>query len=123
MRGLKLVEAMALEHLCPNGIFGLDSNGYWLDGKIDESLPAVAPTIEEIEQWVENNRASIALVELRKKRDKLLTESDAMYMPDRPDAEAWSTYRQALRDLPANSSPEISVEGQLSNVTWPTKPS
>ena len=39
--------------------------------------------------------------------------------------DAWKTYRQALRDLPANSpSASInSVTGKLENVTWPTRPS
>ena len=32
----------------------------------------------------------------------------------------WATYRQALRDLPANQTP---TDMQLSNITWPTKPS
>ena len=31
-------------------------------------------------------------------------------------SDAWKTYRQALRDLPANTS-------DPSNPTWPTKPS
>ena len=30
-------------------------------------------------------------------------------------SDAWKTYRQALRDLPANTSDPI-------NPTWPTKP-
>lgn len=31
-------------------------------------------------------------------------------------------YSQALRDLPSTSSPELDVQGNLTNVTWPTKP-
>ena len=66
---------------------------------------------------------------LRKKRDQLLTESDIKVLPDSPMTTAkrneWKTYRQALRDLPANSTPKINNEEQLdeSSVTWPTKPS
>ena len=33
---------------------------------------------------------------------------------------AYQAYRQALRDLPANQTP---VDNELSNITWPTKPS
>ena len=33
---------------------------------------------------------------------------------------AYQTYRQALRDLPANQTP---ADNELSNITWPTKPS
>ena len=58
--------------------------------------------------------------ELRKKRNKLLAESDWMAVSDRTPTDAQKTYRQALRDLPANQTPS---DMQLSNITWPTKPS
>ena len=58
--------------------------------------------------------------ELRIERDKLLAESDWMAMSDRTTTDAQKTYRQALRDLPANQTPS---DMQLSNITWPTKPS
>ena len=35
----------------------------------------------------------------------------------------WKTYRQALRDLPASASPQLDDNENLTNVTWPTKPS
>ena len=31
-------------------------------------------------------------------------------------------YRQALRDLPLSTSPQLDEFGRLTNVTWPTKP-
>ena len=34
----------------------------------------------------------------------------------------WKTYRQALRDLPAKTTPSINERENLTNVTWPTKP-
>ena len=39
--------------------------------------------------------------------------------------DAWKTYRQALRDLPASSSPKLNAQEGLdfTSVTWPTKPS
>ena len=37
--------------------------------------------------------------------------------------QAWLTYRQALRDLPATASPQLDSNGELTNVTWPTPPS
>ena len=58
--------------------------------------------------------------ELRKERDRLLAESDWMAMSDRITTDAQKTYRQALRDLPANQTPS---DMQLSNITWPTEPS
>tara|TARA_E500000331_G_scaffold354164_1_gene406507 strand:+ start:2642 stop:2938 length:297 start_codon:yes stop_codon:yes gene_type:complete len=66
---------------------------------------------------------------LRKKRDQLLVETDVKVLPDSPMTDSkrteWNTYRQALRDLPANSTPKITNEEQLdeSSVTWPTQPS
>jgi len=53
---------------------------------------------------------------LREKRNRLLAETDYLTLSDTTEmSDAWKTYRQALRDLPANTSdPE--------NPTWPTKP-
>ena len=52
----------------------------------------------------------------RDKRDDLLSSSDWTQIADAPvDQSAWATYRQALRDVPAQS-------GFPQNVTWPTKP-
>ena len=58
--------------------------------------------------------------ELRTQRNKLLAESHWMAMSDRTPTDAQKTYRQALRDLPANQTPS---DMQLSNITWPTEPS
>ena len=42
---------------------------------------------------------------LRKYRDELLEASDWAVLPDSPaNKTAWETYRQALRDLPANTT-------------------
>ena len=70
---------------------------------------------------IENYKTKIAPVEgmkdLRRVRNLKLQETDWMLFPDTPTiTDAWKTYRQALRDLPANTS-------DPSNPTWPTKPS
>jgi len=63
----------------------------------------------------------LAWSNLRSQRDSLLKESDAYVLPDRwasysPEKQAqWSTYRQALRDLPENTTDPF-------NPVWPTKP-
>lgn len=54
---------------------------------------------------------------LREERDKRLAETDWMGNSDVTMSSAWTTYRQALRDVPAQDG----VTG-LDNVTWPTKP-
>lgn len=53
---------------------------------------------------------------LRAKRNQLLAESDWTVMSDTPTSTAaWKTYRQALRDLPANTTDPF-------NPVWPTPP-
>lgn len=60
-----------------------------------------------------------AWIELRRDRDALLLSSDFTQAPDGPLADAkkveWATYRQALRDLPSNTT-------DPANPTWPSKP-
>jgi hypothetical protein len=55
----------------------------------------------------------------RSERDGWLKYCDWTVMPDSPlsdsDKAAWQTYRQALRDVPAQA-------GFPDNITWPTKP-
>ena len=57
---------------------------------------------------------------IRSERDQKLTACDWTILPDSPlsdDAKTeWQTYRQALRDMPADS-------GFPHSVTWPTEPS
>ena len=61
---------------------------------------------------------------LRMQRNSLLMQSDWRMNEDYPyaDKEQWKTYRQALRDLPANASPTLDENKMLTNVTWPTEP-
>jgi hypothetical protein len=53
----------------------------------------------------------------RIKRDELLAASDWTQLPDVPaaTAEAWTTYRQALRDVPAQAGFPVTI-------TWPVSP-
>ena len=62
---------------------------------------------------------------LRVERDRLLAETDWMGNSDVTMSSDWATYRQALRDLPASSTPTLNSDGTLdmSSVTFPTKPS
>ena len=56
------------------------------------------------------------LQNLREKRNQLLAETDYLALSDATLSEDMRTYRQALRDLPANTS-------DPANPTWPVKPS
>ena len=53
---------------------------------------------------------------LRTKRNQLLAETDYLALSDATLSEDMRTYRQALRDLPDNTS-------DPANPTWPVKPS
>jgi len=53
---------------------------------------------------------------VRSDRNGLLAATDWTQLPDAPvDAAAWATYRQQLRDLPANFT-------RVSEVIWPDPP-
>ena len=60
--------------------------------------------------------AAQPLADLRGMRNDKLAETDWMANSDVTMSDEWKTYRQALRDLPANTS-------DPSNPTWPTEPS
>jgi hypothetical protein len=71
-----------------------------------------------------------ALVELRGKRNRLLTESDWVITKAKEEEteipEAWKEYRKKLRDLPAEVSKTKEIRyvdfvGVI-NVDWPKKP-
>ena len=59
-----------------------------------------------------------ALATLRDKRNRLLAETDFYGNSDVSMSDAMTTYRQALRDLPAGKDTVDKCE----NATWPTKP-
>ena len=61
---------------------------------------------------------------LRIERNQLLQETDWRATVDYPGSNQaeWLTYRQNLRDLPENSTPSLDENGQLTGVTWPTRP-
>tara|TARA_R100001082_G_scaffold101719_1_gene71401 strand:+ start:977 stop:1387 length:411 start_codon:yes stop_codon:yes gene_type:complete len=80
------------------------------------------PSESDLEAKFDVVKSRENFVKLRKKRDKLLAESDWSQGGDVPDAlkTKWQTYRQNLRDIPNNQTP---TDMFLTNITWPTKPS
>lgn len=72
----------------------------------------------------EEYKTNKAMQLLREEREKLLIQSDWRDLPSYPgtDQEEWRTYRQALRDLPNNSEPQLNDAGELINIVWPEKP-
>lgn len=59
-----------------------------------------------------------ALADLRSKRNRLLAETDYLALSDSTLTSDMTTYRQALRDLPAGKDTVAKCE----DATWPTKP-
>jgi len=79
---------------------------------------------QQIQQYKDIAFSSFALDLLRAERNKLIAETDWWAVPDRTMTQQQIAYRQALRDLPDNSTPTLTVNGELdkSSVTWPVKP-
>ena len=80
------------------------------------------PTEAELEAaWQEHLAEQAQLeaeqpwVDLRAERDRLLAETDYLALADVTLTDEMRTYRQALRDLPANTV-------DPANAAWPTKP-
>ena len=59
-----------------------------------------------------------AIADLRSKRNRLLSATDFYALSDVTMSEDMTTYRQALRDLPAGKD----TVDKVNNATWPTKP-
>jgi len=84
------------------GAFDADGNQVTLDQSVVN-----AATVEVA--------AEQALASLRTKRNQRLSETDYLALSDVTLSADMRTYRQALRDLPANTS-------DPTNPTWPIKP-
>ena len=112
----------ALKNLKPSKQFvwrGTDYSGLeWLESD-------TPPTESEIDAEVTrlNNAEPMRL--LRAERDRRLTSCDWRASSDLTISDAWKTYRQSLRDLPASASPSLdsNYNLDLTSVTWPTEPS
>jgi len=74
--------------------------------------------VDQTASEIATKRTEDAWRELKLIRAMELKDSDWRVGEDSPvtNKEEWKTYRQALRDLPANTT-------DPTNVTWPTKPS
>ena len=69
--------------------------------------------------------------EVRERRDKLLSETDYIHLPDVTVSDsfkaAMNTYRQALRDIPSKVEETLKDKDifyvAIEALPWPTKPS
>lgn len=109
-------EARSLDDQVEEGISVAEGHGSPLTHRIVNGKLRLLP-----KRTRKRNLKKRALRKLRAKRDARLRKMDGQLSPMRWDAltpeqqQAWRDYRQALLDLPANTTdPE--------NITWPTPP-
>ena len=99
---------------------GEDYSGLeWLDSS------QTKPTETEINNKISELDAAEPMRLLRLERNSRIAETDWRASSDLTLSNDWKTYRQALRDLPASSSPKLdsNFDLDLTSVTWPTEPS
>ena len=112
----------ALTLLAPGAEWSCANDDYnqltWLSPDI------LRPTREQVYAKIEELKAAEPMRLLRNERDRLIAETDWWVLPDRTPTDEQLAYRQALRDLPDNSTPVLDNTTRLgiSGVTWPTKP-
>ena len=103
----------AIRSLAPGADFGIIggdlANLIWHSTDIDQ------PSVAEIEAEMSRLQSLIPMKELREERNRRLAETDYLALSDVTLSTEMAEYRQALRDLPANTDP--------ANPTWPVKPS
>ena len=113
----------ALQALKPGAEWTLRGDDYsgleWLDSS------QTKPTETEVNNKIVELDTAEPMKLLRRERNRRIAQTDWRAGSDLTLASAWSTYRQALRDLPASASPKLdsNYELDLTSVTWPTEPS
>ena len=80
------------------------------------------PNKEEVQAKLTELRNAEPMQLLREERNRRLVETDWWCCSDQTPTQAQLNYRTALRDLPSTASPTLDEQGNLTNVTWPTKP-
>ena len=106
--------AEALKELAPQSSWKIDApyayeNIEWFDE--ENTIPSEAA----LQAKTDELNAAQPLVELREERNKRLAETDWWALSDITMTDEERAYREALRDLPANTS-------DPANPVWPTKP-
>ena len=113
----------ALQSLKPGAQWVLRGTEYsgltWLDSKQTQ------PTETEVNSKISELDRAEPMRLLRIERDARIAKTDWRGNSDLTMSDAWKTYRQALRDLPASASPSLdsNYDLDLTSVTWPTEPS
>ena len=114
--------AESIATLKPGAQWTLNGDDYsgltWLDSS------QTKPTETEINSKISELDNAEAMRLLRIERDIRIAKTDWRASSDLTLADAWKTYRQALRDI-TTQTPKLdsNYELDLTSVTWPTEPS
>ena len=113
----------ALQALKPKALWTLRGKEY--SGLEWQDSSQTKPTETEVNSKISELDNAEPMRLLRLERDKRIANTDWRASSDLTLADAWKTYRQALRDLPASATPKLNsfYELDLTSVTWPTEPS
>ena len=113
----------ALQSLKPGALWTLRGDNY--SGLEWQDSSQTKPTETEVNNKIVSLDSAEAMKLLREERDKRIAKTDWRASSDLTLTDAWKTYRQALRDLPASATPKLDsfYELDLTSVTWPTEPS
>ena len=112
----------AIQSLKPGAQWSLNGFDYsdltWLDTKQTQ------PTETEVNSKISELDNAEAMRLLRIERDIRIAKTDWRASSDLTLADAWKTYRQALRDI-TTQTPKLNSDYDLdlTSVTWPTEPS
>ena len=122
---MKYDTADALQALKPGAQWSLSGNDYtgleWLDSKQTQ------PTETEVNSKISELDNAEPMKLLREERNRRIAQTDWRASSDLTLSNAWKTYRQELRDLPASATPKLNPESEyeldLTSIKWPTEPS
>ena len=122
---MKYTIADALLVLKPKAQWVLRGDDYtgleWLDSS------QTKPTETEVNSKISELDNAEAMRLLRIERDTRIGLTDWRASSDLTLSNAWKTYRQELRDLPASATPKLNPESEyeldLTSIKWPTEPS
>ena len=107
---MTITKAEAFVSLCPGAEWVIR------DGSVEWFSPDITqPTEAEIQAEIARLEAEQPWKELRQERNRLIAETDYLALSDNTMSDEMKAYRQALRDLPANTT-------DPTNPVWPVKP-
>ena len=120
-----------MKHDIPSALQSLKPGAEWVlrgteySGLTWRDKDQTKPTETEINSKISELDRQEAMKLLRVERDIRIAKTDWRASVDLTLTDAWKTYRQALRDLPASATPKLNskYDLDLTSVTWPTEPS